>query len=117
MWRDLQMSDVSQIYVLRKAVRNELVELLSLASAKYQGKETVRVVIRDQEILEKVQVLTNIGKDNKELASFCTHLWKGEYAEAAMDYEQIRVSSAKLAEQLKKELEICRDQIPVSEMG
>ncbi len=117
MWRNLQMPDVSQIYVLRRVGRNELVEILSLASTKYQGKETVRVVIRDQEMLEKAQVLTNTGEDNKELASFCTHLWKGEYAEAATDYEQISVSSTKLAEQLKKELEVCRDRIPVSEMG
>lgn len=117
MWRDLQMPDVSQIYVLRRVGRNELVEILSLASAKHQGRETVRVVIRDQEMLEKVQVLTNTGEDNKELANFCTHLWKGEYAEAAMDYERIRVFSVKLAEQLKKELEVCRDQVPVSEMG
>lgn len=113
MWRNLQMTDVSQIYLLRRVGRNELMEILSLASTKYQGKETVRVVIRDQEMLEKAQVLTNTGEDNKELANFCTHLWKGEYAEAATDYEQISVSSTKLAEQLKKELEVCRDQIPV----
>ena len=117
MWRSLQMPDVFQIYVLRRAGRNELVEILSLASAKYQGKEIVRIVIRDQEMLVKAQMLTNTGENNKELTSFCTHLWKGEYAEAVMDYEQIRVSSTKLAEQLKKELEICREQIPVSEMG
>lgn len=111
MWRDMQISDVSQVYVLKRAGRNELLEILSLASAKYPGKQSVRVVIREREVLEEAQALTDIGENNKDLEAFCTHLWEGKYVEAALDYERVKAFSLRLAEQLKKELEACRDQV------
>lgn len=110
MWRELQIPEIGQIYVLGWAGEQDLLRILDLVSIKCPGKETGRVVIQDREVFERALALTDNREDNEELHRFCTCLWEGEYAAAAADFERIREVYANLAEQIKKELAVLHGQ-------